>query len=549
MLKSAQDILTEMSIKGSLLPSKNDIPYLEDSGNENCKYHIGDFEYMAENISQNQYGIRCVLTMLYNGSLKNRNLISLYSSRARSEFLNKAKGVDNNKAEKHLLALEKELLTFLKKKQSEQKVKSGKQAPRISEEDKQKAMEFLKSPDLFEIIKQDVNDLGLAGESDNALLAYLIASSRKLSSPLSGIVKAQSSSGKSMLLKTIVSLMPEEETIDVSRITEQALFWMNDMDLKHKLLVIAEREGNNGNYAIRLLQSEKKLRLLAPQKSADDSTIATKWIEVCGPIALLESTTQTNIEIDNQTRVVELYVDETEHQTQLIQTMQKRSRTLEGMLAKKNAESIMQKHKNAQRLLENVNIMIPYANEISFPVKLVRSRRDCDKFLNLIEVVSFIRQFQKQVHEHGQLSTRYVEADLTDYEIAYSLGSKVLGQSMEELDKRSRQILDMIVSMVEEMSERNDSLEEATFVRKNILNYLKRSGINMHNAVLQKYIEPLVEAEYLELISGGKGKTNVFRLNATINDSGKIEAAVLTGLTTPAELEAKLNKSHKKKTQ
>src|SRR3989339_207603 len=280
MLKSAQDILTEMSIKGSLLPSKNDIPYLEDSGNENCKYHIGDFENMAENISQNQYGIRCVLTMLYNGSLKNRNLISLYSSRARSEFLNKAKGVDNNKAEKHLLALEKELLTFLKKKQSEQKVKSGKQAPRISEEDKQKAMEFLKSPDLFEIIKQDVNDLGLAGESDNALLAYLIASSRKLSSPLSGIVKAQSSSGKSMLLKTIVSLMPEEETIDVSRITEQALFWMNDMDLKHKLLVIAEREGNNGNYAIRLLQSEKKLRLLAPQKSADDSTIATKWIEV-----------------------------------------------------------------------------------------------------------------------------------------------------------------------------------------------------------------------------------------------------------------------------
>jgi hypothetical protein len=334
--------------------------------------------------------------------------------------------------------------------------------------------------------------------------------------------------------------MPAEEVFDVSRITENALFWLDKNDLKHKLLTIVEREGSDGaNYSIRLLQSEKKLRLLAPQKN-DSDVLKTQWTEVNGPVAFLETTTGTIIEIDNHTRVFEIYIDESEEQTKLIQNAQKQARTLEGMFMKKHADKIISKHQNAQRLLEPLRVIIPFAPMIEFPTKWVRTRRDMDRFLDLTTVVSFLRQFQKTVHEDA-LVGRYVEATIDDYKIAYDLAVNVLGQNLDELDKRSRELLGQIVVMVSEMSERNDFVEELTFTRRDILSYLKKQGIQLYPQILQNYISPLEEAEYLELVSGGKGRQSIYKLNLSIDDDGKIQIPTLIkGLSTAEELTAKI---------
>lgn len=541
MLETAKAILAKNKIVPSQLP--NDVyavPYLEEIDDNTVVYHIGEYQYRVESINQQNYGVRAVVELMYRGETANKNLLSLYSSRARTEFINKVKGCEPKKIEKHLLNLETELKKHIETKIKKKLITDKKCAPSATDEEKKIAMDFLTSPDIFETIKQDISDLGFVGEDDNKLLCYLIASSRKLSSPLSGIVKAQSSSGKSMLLKTIVNLMPDEEVLDVSRITEQALFWMNEADIKHKLVVIAEREGNDGNYAIRLLQSEKKLRLLAPQKSNDDNVLETKWIEVNGPIALLESTTQTHIEIDNQTRVLELYVDESENQTKLIQEIQKRSRTLEGMLANNNSEIIKKKHKVAQRLLENVNIVIPFADKIQFPSKFVRNRRDCDRYFNLIEACAYLRQFQKPVNEHPNLG-RFVEADLVDYAIAYNLAIKVLGANLDELDKRSRELLNHITEMCNEMAENNDSTEDIIFTRRDVMNYLKtKKDIQIYPQTLQNYITPL-ESEFLEIINTNNRKTFSYRLNLSLDENGNIQNPTqIVGLTSPDELKAKI---------
>jgi len=55
--------------------------------------------------------------------------------------------------------------------------------------------------------------------------------------------------------------MPQEEVFDVSRITENALFWLQGTDLKHKLIVIAEREGSTGATTLAACSNPKETKV------------------------------------------------------------------------------------------------------------------------------------------------------------------------------------------------------------------------------------------------------------------------------------------------
>ena len=59
--------------------------------------------------------------------------------------------------------------------------------------------------------------------------SYLIATSRLLPKPLSGIFRAQSGCGKSYLMECVAELMPPEEVHYFSRLTPQALYYVNTL--------------------------------------------------------------------------------------------------------------------------------------------------------------------------------------------------------------------------------------------------------------------------------------------------------------------------------
>ena len=83
-------------------------------------------------------------------------------------------------------------------------------------------------------------------------------------------------------------------------------------------------------------------------------------------------------------------------QTEAIHRMQRFAKTLEGgkLLAQK--DDLMKKHHNAQRLLKKVLVVIPYAEKIEFPAGWLRTRRDHQRFLNLIEVIAFFISTRKK---------------------------------------------------------------------------------------------------------------------------------------------------------
>ena len=73
-------------------------------------------------------------------------------------------------------------------------------------------------------------------------------------------------------------------------------------------------------------------------------------------------------------------------------------KTLEGMRAKTRKERIIRLHQNAQRLLETgLKVVIPFAEHLEFPSKILRTRRDNMRYLSLIEVIAFLHQHQREI--------------------------------------------------------------------------------------------------------------------------------------------------------
>jgi ABC-type dipeptide/oligopeptide/nickel transport system ATPase component len=368
--------------------------------------------------------------------------------------------------------------------------------------------------------------VGYVGEEQNKQLTYLIATSRKLSKPLSAIVRSESGAGKSYLMECVAELMPPEEVQYFSRLTPQSLYYMGKDELVHKLLIVDERDGSEeAEYPIRTLQTRRKLTLAVPVKDPSSGKIQTKQIEILGPIAYMESTTSAAINPENANRSFEIFLDVSDEQTRRIYVAQQKSHTLEGWKVHRQREEVLRRHHNAQRLLKPVKVLIPYTGKIKFPVSWTRGRRDHDRLLCLIEVIAFLHQFQRETRtgEEGE----YIEATLADYALAYELARTAFAHALTDMPREARLLLSHIRAMVKEWSERL-SLDEKDygFRRRDVREYTKQP-----DHLVKRAMRMLEELEYLHVRRSGRGGSFVYHLAKTPADKDPLD-----GLTTPEQL-------------
>ena len=123
------------------------------------------------------------------------------------------------------------------------------------------------SADLLERVTDAFGALGVVGERDAALAAWLTLTSRLSDRPLGAVVQSSSAAGKSTLADAALSLVPPEAKVAYSAMTGQALYYLGDTDLAHKVLSIAEEEGaSRASYPLKLLVSEGHLSIAAAGK-------------------------------------------------------------------------------------------------------------------------------------------------------------------------------------------------------------------------------------------------------------------------------------------
>ena len=408
---------------------------------------------------------------------------------------------------------------------------------KMTKAEEDEALEFLKDPELFSQILVDFETIGITGEDANKLMGYLSATSRKLDEPLSVLVQSRSAAGKSTLQDAVLSLIPEEDYIKYTRLTGQALFYKEEDSLVHKLLAIEEEHGaRDASYSIRNIQPSKYLSIAATGKDPVSGKLRTEEYKVKGPVALMITTTEVELDYETSNRFVILTVDESKEMTERILAKQRESETLEGLIRKAETEHITRRHHNAQRLLRPLSVINPYASHLTFPAESLRARRDHKEYLGLIKAIAFLHQYQREIKtvQHNGSSIQYIEVTLDDIAKANTLASEILGRTLDELSPPSRLLLKMIRDMVEtECKRRNGEQKDYTFTRKDVREWCKWSDFQ-----IKCHIKQLEDLEYIYSVVGKKGKEYVYEL--LYPGGGEDGKPFLMGLTSIDQLKEKV---------
>jgi hypothetical protein len=287
--------------------------------------------------------------------------------------------------------------------------------------------------------------------------------------------------------------------------TGQSLFYLGESDLAHKVLSIAEEEGaSRASYALKLLQSEGELSIASTGKDTASGRLVTHTYTVTGPTAIVLTTTAIDVDEELLNRCLVLTVDEDRDQTRAIHQAQRRAQTLAGLAARAERERVVNLHRDAQRLLEPLAVVNPYADALTFADARTRTRRDHGKYLGLIAAVTLLHQHQRPRKTAtvggGQLT--YVESTVADIEVANRLAHAVLGQSLDELPPQTRRLLTAIHQWVNGEAERLDvPTDLVRFTRRQL-----RETLAWGDTQLKVHLARLTDLELLvlhRLESGG----------------------------------------------
>lgn len=471
-----------------------------------------------------------------NGKVSYYDSIDLYASRGRAGFaqgLYRTWGISPERVEMDLIRI----LELLEKERDERLLaKSRTQNTELTEEEKAMGLSLLRDRNLFRRITDDMTKLGYVGEELNKILLYLCASSRKLDDPISVLIISQSASGKSYLVDTVRRLMPPEEVVAVTSLSDQALNYIDD--LMHKFMILGEAvHSDTIEYQIREMLSGKELSRLVTVKDPETGKMQSEVVRTPVVVSSVMSGTNNAINPENASRCFVVNTDESAEQTRRIQESQRYKYSLAKLKSgNEEKERIIKTHRAAQKLLRKVNIVNDFAPYLNFPVKLMRTRRDHDRFMDLIACVCFLRQYQKK--EEAEDGISFIRCDLEDYSIAYKIMVEgVLSSTMRELPAGAQILYEQMRKLAKEEAEKQElSVTEISMTQRQIREYTGQSQTAVKYAVRQ-----LLDFEYINVVKGGGERSKGFYRIKSDEEIRKVDYSMIP---TPLEMK-ELLKNHK----
>lgn len=288
------------------------------------------------------------------------------------------------------------------------------------------------NPNILAEFGKAVQMCGVVGEVRCAKLIYLMATSRLLDAPISGVVKGLSGSGKSYTTENTLKFFPREALIIMTAMSERALIYMKE-EFSHRTLVIYEAsalkeqkeksESNLTAYFVRSLLSEGRIEYPVTVRDKEQGWV-TKTIVKEGPTNVILTTTATELHGENETRMLSIPTNDSQEQTKAI--MQKLAQ------GKTQTVDFTPWHGLQDWLAtQKKDVVIPYASYLAenIPAVAVRLRRDFRSLLRLIETHALLHQCTREQDSAGHiiaiaadyLAVRELVADL----IAQGVGATV----------------------------------------------------------------------------------------------------------------------------
>ena len=333
--------------------------------------------------------------------------------------------------------LEDYRLQAIKDKQSSRIIKKT-----LSKKEIDNALKYLKGKGLMKRTGADIGTSGVVGEEINRLLMYIIFTSRKTARPLHVISFGSSGTGKTHLQERVGELMPEEDRIELTTLSENAFYYFGQQELKNKLILIEDLDGaENVLYPLRELMSKRRISKTIAHKTKSGET-KTLHLVVEGPVSVAGCTTKDKVYEDNANRSFLLYLDESEAQDRRIMDHQKKISA--GKINIDQQIKISSLLQNCQRVLKPVLVRNPYAEQLELPKEVFKPRRTNGHYLALIEAVTFYHQYQREEKADEQTGEIYIETTTEDIAATNELIKEVLLRKSDELSGACRRYLERL---------------------------------------------------------------------------------------------------------
>ncbi len=292
------------------------------------------------------------------------------------------------------------------------------------------SFELLNNPKILEIIKDELDKV-IVGEDATKLLIFLLALTKYLKAddefnipgdpqPQAVIIMGASSLGKTFVVKNILPLYNDEDKIEISRATKNALDGLgrsNDgdgADLSGKILFLEELQGlDESTNQLRLLISEGKLNLLSNEKD-EQGKIKSEFIKTKGKVMFITCTAQDTVQQELSTRVWEVSLDGSRIQTEKILKLQDDQTQM--YVPDRYKIDSQQIKKSLQSLDNDVHFMIPYYDYklLNIPTSNIRVRRDYAKLKSIICASAFLHQQQRTIVTYPN-GKKFIIANFDDY--------------------------------------------------------------------------------------------------------------------------------------
>jgi len=365
------------------------------------------------------------------------------------------------------------------------------QRPTLTAEQRKEAEDFLKSKNLMQQTNELIGKSGMIGEESNRLLMYLIFTSRKLNQPLHIVSLGASGTGKTHLQEKIGELIPEEDKIEITVLSENAFYYFGQRELKNKLILIEDLDGAESSlYPLRELQSKKRISKTIAHKNTKGET-RTIHLVVEGPVSVSGCTTQEQIYEDNANRSFLIYLDESKEQDKKIMEYQRKSSA--GKVNGEEEQAAQELMKNCQRILEPIKIINPFAELLNIPEAVLKPRRTNNHYLQFIEVVTYYHQFQREQKADEQTGEIYIETTLEDVAEANRLLKEILLRKSDELTGACRNYLESIKSYLEQEG------------KKQFTNREIRKALKVNQSNQKRYNLSLTNNYYIKKVKGKTG--------------------------------------------
>jgi DNA primase len=362
------------------------------------------------------------------------------------------------------------------------------------------AIEFLKRKDLLKNLNIEIGKSGIVGEENSRLLLFLIIISYVNKNPIHAIVQGSSGSGKTHIISKIADLMPQEDVLRFTRITESSLYNWGEFDLFQKIIIIEDLDGlkEDALYALRELISNQFLSSSVSIKDKKGNNKSTRK-EVKGQFSSLSATTKGETYEDNMSRSFLIAVDESKEQTQrIIENQNKRNA---GEIDPATSQKVVNFIQQIVRNLKYYEVINPYATQLQLPEKVHKIRRLNEMYQSVIKQVTFLNQHQRKLapSPSDKLRTEqfagegFLITEIEDIEQATEILFESIILKVDELDGSLRQFFERLKKYV-----KNDGEE---FILRDI-----RQDLSISKTQVFRYIQTLLELEYIKQIGGYSNK-------------------------------------------